>query len=552
MKTRVRKSHAINANKRLPQGLGELLVQEVLALPGCPKTDYLKTEFLSKFVSKDTDPKEVTRARAIEKWLSVERDNILTNERFLNTHSDFQILPDVEMQDFVTWLQATVIDIIGETVPEEALIGSFSGGASTSRGRTSSHPARKYIGISHVTREAEPLWELALEMMPFWGRYFETHASSVHVVPGNVMFTVPKTTLIDRVACKEPDINMFLQKGAGNVLRRCLRNRGIDLNDQSRNRSLAYEGSLTGALATIDLSSASDCVTTGLVELALPPLWFSHLNSLRCKVTNIDGEEHVNEMFSSMGNGFTFELESLLFYALARTTAYFTGTRGVISVYGDDLIVPTDLYRPLEWVLSYFGFKVNSKKSFSEGPFRESCGGHYTGGLDITPFYVREPIETLSDLIKFANALRRWSESSVGVNDPTVYPLWEFAASFVPKRFWGSVDHATRYQLYAPSQAHSRLHAEVKDWYTGEGGLIHWFNSTYRRSPCEAYCPVPGSDYVSLWTREALREQHVSTSEASLELESGRSGGSVRMVTRRARRTVGIRIPRFPQELLSS
>ena len=201
--------------------------------------------------------------------------------------------------------------------------------------------------------------------------------SSLSEVKGNVLFTVPKKTDIDRCACKEPDINMFLQKGVGNHIRSRLRKHAINLNDQSRNRRLAQEGSVAlGQLATIDLSSASDSISIEVVRLLLPNEWFEYLNDIRSHFTEIDGENHRLEMFSSMGNGFTFELESLIFFVLCRAVQYFTGTPGVLSVYGDDIVLPSEIFYDAEFVLRKFGFSVNSDKSFHTGPFRESCGGH--------------------------------------------------------------------------------------------------------------------------------------------------------------------------------
>lgn len=481
MSHRVKKKHVFNANLSLPEGLGTLLLEEVMNLPSSRKADYLKSEYLSKFVSSDTDSPELRKSRAIEKWLATERTNEVTNDRLINTHPDFQVLRDVKFVDFVEFLQSVVCDIIGDTVPEEALCGAFSGGASTSRIRTKSQPALKYLGQAHVTKRASEWLPVLADELPGWSQFWGD--LDFQVTNGNVMFTVPKTTIIDRCACKEPDINMFIQKGAGRVIQRALKKAGIDLNDQSRNRNLAREGSKTGMLATIDLSSASDSVSRELVYTALPICWFTFLDSIRSPNTEIGKDVHVNEMFSSMGNGFTFELESLLFYALARTTAYFTGTRGVISVYGDDLIVPSTMFPDLEWVLSYFGFTVNSKKSFFEGSFRESCGGHYDGGRDITPFYVKEPISTLSDLIKFCNALRRWSGiEGLEVLDPDAWDLWSFASGFIPKRFWGGHDTATRYQLCTLGLPKDRLVPDkIKEEQTGTGGYCHWLNaSTFR------------------------------------------------------------------------
>lgn len=446
------------------------------------KADYLKAEIQTKYVSHDTDPPGDRRQRAINKWLATERENEATNDRLLLTPGEYNILPRVTFDSFVGFCRDLISDIIGETVPVEALIGSFSGGASTSRNRTLSHPASKYLGKAHVTQRCLELFSSLEDEMPGWLRDGD-HPLEIEVVTGNVMFTVPKKTDIDRCACKEPDLNMFIQKGIGRHLRGCLRRIGINLNDQSINRSLAREGSLTGKLATLDLSSASDSVSEGLVALLLPVTWYTHLDSVRSQVTIIDGEKHRNHMFSSMGNGFTFELESLLFYVLARATAYFTGTSGIVSVYGDDLICPTDMFHDLTWVLGYFGFSVNTEKSFSSGPLRESCGGHYYDGFDITPFYIRKPIETMPELIDVANKLRHWGECSyTRVIDPFVEEIWLWLKAMVPDVLWGGEDWTFRYQLVSNDVPTLRLVEVMKARDAGDGSYSHWLNATWDRT----------------------------------------------------------------------
>jgi len=319
-----------------------------------------------------------------------------------------------------------------------------------------------------------------VDEMPGW-----IGASDLELVPvrGNVFFTVPKNADIDRCACKEPDINMFVQKGIGSFFRKSLRHHGIDLNDQSINRHLAHEGSVSQELVTLDLSSASDSVTTELVFQFLPITWYTLLDAVRSQVTIIDGTEHRNHMFSSMGNGFTFELESLLFYVLSRATAFFTGARGKISVYGDDIICPTGMAASLVTVLSYFGFSVNSEKSCLDGQFRESCGGHYFNGLDITPFYIRAPIASLPDLIHVANQLREWAfVEGLSILDPEVEPIWLWLKSHIPDGLWGGGDTAFKYQLVSHDQPRFRLIEEKLSSSTEIGGFYHWLNATWDRT----------------------------------------------------------------------
>ncbi len=472
------------ANTKMPDGLTEELIRRINDLPDDRKTAYLKSEILSKFVSSDTDAPETRKARAINKWLATERNNEATNDRLFLTPREHSLVPGVSFGRFVDFCQSLIISVIGETAPLEALIGSFSGGASTSRPRTESHPAGKYLGKADATQRCLELFEdLLSDEMDGWLR--DGDIIQPNIVPGNVMFTVPKKTDIDRVCCKEPDLNMFIQKGIGNFLRRKLRSEiGINLNDQSINRSLAREGSITDRLATFDLSSASDSISSELVSLLIPECWFTLLDSVRSPVTIIDGEEHRNHMFSSMGNGFTFELQSLLFWAMTKTICYLTGTRGRVSIYGDDIICPSDISAQLPVIFEYFGFAINLDKSFYEGDFRESCGGHYSDGYDITPFYVNRPIAKLTDIIEIANKLRQWADIKNGFSmlDPCVYDTWLWLKNFVPPRLWGGDDTNSIYQLVSPDEGGFRLVEETVKKQTGEGGYYHWLNATWDRT----------------------------------------------------------------------
>jgi hypothetical protein len=187
-----------------------------------------------------------------------------------------------------------------------------------------------------------------------------------------------------------------------------------------------------------------------------------------------------------MGNGFTFELESLLFFTLAKATAYFTGTPGTISVYGDDIIVPSGMYHDLVYVLSVVGFSVNTEKSFSQGTFRESCGGHYDSGRCVTPFYIREPVNRLQHIIVLANAIRKWSviegykDSLLDFClDDELYPLWKLLSTKVPRCFWGGYDLEDTSRLVSAWKPNKprRLKPVTPKRCSGDGGYLFWHNS---------------------------------------------------------------------------
>lgn len=158
----------------------------------------------------------------------------------------------------------------------------------------------------------------------------------------------------------------------------------MDLDDQRLNQRLAAKA-FKDRLATIDLKNASNSVSTSLVELLLPPDWFAYLDSIRTKWTELEGKGIRLEMFSSMGNGFTFELESLIFWAICRSITPYE-----VGIYGDDIIVPQDSASEVIGVLEACGFTVNTSKSFLSGCFFESCGKHYFMGVDVTPLYWKE------------------------------------------------------------------------------------------------------------------------------------------------------------------
>jgi len=470
----LRRRPLLDQNVELPTDYTSIIKIWLDSLISSPKNDYLKSNIFEKFVDASTVPSHVRREAAINKWLFNETVNAETNLRLSTTPYDTVLLPSVRFGEFVEKTRSIISQVIGD-LPTDMSLGSFSGGASTSRSRTNSFAAGKYVGKAHITRACLNMFELS--DYPVWSL---TSPMSLDVVDGANMFTVPKNALIDRVACKEPDINMYLQKGAGTQLRKCLRRVGINLQDQSRNRALAQKGSKDGSLATLDLSSASDTVSYELVFQLMPIAWFSYLNSIRSPIINIDGERHECEMFSSMGNGFTFELESLIFYSLARATAYFTGTKGIISVYGDDLIIPSSMYDSFSHILFYFGFSPNATKSFHTGPLRESCGGHYWNGDDVTPFFVRRPIDRLSELVLFLNNLRIWaSRGQTLFLDDDAWPLWSLFSLDVPPNIkGGDLVSSGRYQLISPDNPRKRLAPVTKIKHLPqEGKYLHKLNS---------------------------------------------------------------------------
>lgn len=507
-----------NANRRVPSACTSLVysIPELIEFGdgyvGDPDLRYLRDSYLSKFADPAPASAAARRQAAIDKFVSIDDRNKVTNARISTVDEGFNILPRVSISSFLTFARKLVARILGP-LNDELVLGSFSSGASTSKRRAFAQPARKFVDMADVTDSAELYVNLIHANSPVIRRYGAF--TRLNRVKGNILFTVPKKDDIDRCACKEPDINMYLQKGVGSHIRRRLKRFGIDLNDQSRNRSLARTGSITNQLATVDMSSASDSISIEVVRSLLPRDWFDYLNDIRSHHTDIDGTFRQLGMFSSMGNGFTFELESLIFLALARTVAYFEGIPGIISIYGDDLIIPSCLFDMCEFVFSWFGFAINRDKSFHNGPFRESCGGHYYLGRDITPFYLKRPAIRLTDVIRVANQLRKWgTRSGRDIAMPSIYNIWTQLASYVPRRYWGGYDLELDTQLVAPCDPKSRLFRVTRSLRlppTGE--YLEWHNSVWNRTvePEVGFDPVEDSRFCeSRRVRKGDRRRGVS------------------------------------------
>lgn len=475
----------ITADGPLSRDLTDEFISDLNALlteDSTPAGVYQKEVWLTKFVDLDPSKARARRFAAIEKWLAVERENEKTNRRIaLLGSSSGPILPGVSIKAFLDRVRLTIAQVLPWAPSLDIAHGGFSGGASTSKSRRRSSPATKFLDKADATADALPIF-YDLTRGTMWAEHISAGLEPRRVA-GNVMFTVPKNSDIDRCAAKEPDLNMFLQKMLGNQIRTLLKRTGIDLNDQRINQELARVGSVDGSLATIDLSSASDSVCTRLVEEVLPSDWFYYMNRFRSPITDIDGVAHRNEMFSSMGNGFTFELESLLFYALARATAYFGGWKGRISVYGDDLIVPAGMYDDLVSVLAFMGFTVNPKKSFSEGPFRESCGAHWHYGADVKPFYLRGPFSRQSDLILTLNQLTAWASRCIGVVDPRYEAIIAKYRVYIDEQVWGGSDTSSRTSLVTGHSPRGEFVEAIENVSVlHKGGYLYWLFTVLQRT----------------------------------------------------------------------
>lgn len=354
---------------------------------------FQKAEFLDLGIDKE--------AVAWQKFVEAESLCRETNLIFRSwSRGEFYFPLDVESVFYRA--QRKIAKILGE-VPELSQLRLRFGPGATTRTKKLNACAREKLqaGVA-CSEELLPYASCILEELPVLTELLNTRKgvddndelASVPVeVTTGVLSFVPKNAKTYRAIVTEPVLNGLLQLGIGDYLTGRLRAFGVDLSDQTRNQRLAREGSLTGALATLDLSSASDTISRELIYHLLPLDWAVFLNMARSRKVRYKTSVINQEKFSSMGNGFTFPLESLVFYAL--TSACCEDTSNV-SVYGDDIICPSDAAPLVMRVLHCAGFKVNTEKSFTEGPFRESCGADYFRGFDIRPYYQKHLVSPAS------------------------------------------------------------------------------------------------------------------------------------------------------------
>lgn len=120
-------------------------------------------------------------------------------------------------------------------------------------------------------------------------------------------------------------------------------------------------------------------------------------------------------MVSTMGNGYTFPLQTVIFSAVVLACLQWRGIPSTSvcaselwSVFGDDIICPSACADDVVSILHLLGFKVNQDKSFVKGPFRESCGSDFFNGSDIRGVYVKT-LKTPEARYSVINLLTRFS-----------------------------------------------------------------------------------------------------------------------------------------------
>lgn len=268
-------------------------------------------------------------------------------------------------------------------------------------------------------RYAKALWCAAVSGTGLWAEAERLRSDrfGFRTVEGGKGFLAPKNAEISRFCCTEALMEMILQKGAGGFaewrLKRCF---GISLSTQPTfNRRMARQGSIDGTYGTIDLRSASNSIGLHMLDTCLDECSFKRvILATRAKFVVLPNDELVeSRMVSTMGNGFTFPLQTIIFACAVRAVYQMKGyptsdPERDFGVFGDDIVVRSDCYEFLCKMLERLGFEVNTKKSFNTGSFRESCGGDYVNGRNVRGVYIKS-LETPQQICSAINRLNRWS-----------------------------------------------------------------------------------------------------------------------------------------------
>lgn len=417
-------------------------------------TRYFEEAQLLAFFNKRVDlPVKVDpKAACLGKWWDAEKACKRTNWRIRAAYGEFGPPPLslFAVREFIDDVRETITKWLGPAPKLRELEPKFGPGTTTSRTVTTCTVADKISSLPDVT------FELALQIEDWfhetgWGMHLARNCYGVspyrphlmNIVDAARYTSVYKKATTDRPIEVQADLNVAYQLAVGARIKQILRRLGVNLRKEvpPLHRRLAWHASISGSLATDDLSSASDTIAKHLVWKGFPPDWVELFDSLRHKRVLIDGKPILLEKYSGMGNGYTFELESVLFAAICYNVLKRAGIRpkvGVnLSVFGDDIIIDARAQRRTVRVLSLLGFIVNTDKSFGpEVGFKESCGEDYFGGRWVRPHFLKDEPYEPQEWISFANGIRRVGINHYGADiwqSTALYGVWLDAIENIPQ-----------------------------------------------------------------------------------------------------------------------
>lgn len=403
----------------------KVLQAELEAVDGNPAVDRLKTRMRKRAEFH----KPSLKLAAVEDFKNLNKDVgntcVSIDQSIVSNASHFL---RVMLERYTTRLDPTNIQVV---LDPNILMDRWRFGPGASNGVDGTHCVEKILADMTCTSSCRPLVSTLRRISTYFRLFDEgNRKTGITEVSGSKLAMVPKNEDVMRTIASEPSGNMALQLAAGSYLEGVLSLIGINLSTQQpKNKALALRGSMDGSIATVDLKSASDRIVPDLVRLLFPSEWYELLMALRSPEAVLPGGDVCRlNMISTMGNGYTFPLMTLIICALLYGYRCTRGGPNLFidwgnsAVFGDDIIIPGHEYVEFVAVLHGAGFVVNLDKSYHTGPFRESCGGDYHAGVDVTPFYVRS-LSTDSEIYVAINQVFEWSARNVMLLPQTLLTL---------------------------------------------------------------------------------------------------------------------------------
>lgn len=385
------------------------------------RKDWVATELVRKYPLLEGTTPRSRKEVAISSALEAEARNLETNRKIGAYLDGFGYNPTFDLLPAIRRKIAYVL----KPFNLEKLIQfvRWGPGADALNKRPFVSSYHKFKSSLAGPRSCAPYATAILEQNHIWATWLCGHAPEgpvspfMHMVNWDKVTTVPKTALSDRTIGVGPPFAVYLQLGIGQMIRIDLRRIGIDLNTQEWNKWLALDSSKDDSDATIDLTNASELNSRGLIQAIFlgepekyPHLttWFQVLDNCRMKFAKFPGDRvpRLLHKWSAMGNGYTFELETLVFWAIASTVCDREGGK-VSAVYGDDIIVSKHAAHKVMEALEGFGFQVNTRKTFTSGAFRESCGMNAWYGNELHAYRIETDEWDAPSLYSLHNGLRR-------------------------------------------------------------------------------------------------------------------------------------------------
>jgi len=373
--------------------------------------DFFKAYQATKLLTKaDFLPTTFDRRKvALERFESAESQCSSTNSRWRSVYGGPSLgekYPGPGIDRIISMTKSRIHRILGR-FPAERLGEScrWGPGATTSIRNPRTSVYEKYLEPVTGSGLCFTLFSPLLEEITLWSSFQRGYRC---VSDGNKVVLVPKNAKTERSIASEPSFDSYIQLGIGRLMRERLALHGVNLKSQETNQDLARYGSLTGKVATMDLSMASDTASKTVIEHQFPADWLVAMKACRSPHWRLGRDRGVYSKFSSMGNGYTFEMETILFYATAMSVAEVLGLpTWEVTVFGDDITIGVEGVKLLSDALAFQGFTVNASKSHDSGVFRESCGKDYFLGTNVRPYFVESVLRDVRDLIKFHNGILR-------------------------------------------------------------------------------------------------------------------------------------------------